>query len=207
MKSKEQLLEEFLNALKEEKLLTSGEIPGIPLYMDQVTTFMNAHLSSGGSSEESKSLTKTMINNYAKNRLIPSPENKKYTKDHMILLIFIFYLKNFLTIGEIETILNPITERYFNTSEKGGLSEIYDEITKLQDERIADRSEDLKKTLNLASTMFEGEADEELLQKFAFISLLSYDVYMKKSLIEVMIEDIAADEELGAEGKKGKKKN
>lgn len=57
------------------------EIPGIHLYMDQVTTFMEEHLSSSKRHPEDKVLTKTMINNYAKNHLLPPPVKKNIPKN------------------------------------------------------------------------------------------------------------------------------
>ncbi len=59
---------------------------------------------------DDKILTKTMINNYAKNNLLPPPVKKKYSKEHLLVMIFIYYFKNFLSIKDIETMLTPITE-------------------------------------------------------------------------------------------------
>ena len=75
-------------------LIDQDEIPNIDLYMDQVTTFMEENLASTKRHEDDKILTKTMINNYAKNNLLPSPEKKRYSKDHLLMLIFIYYFKN-----------------------------------------------------------------------------------------------------------------
>ena len=86
-------------------------IPNIELYMDQVTSFIEDQLSDSKRRSDDKLLTKTMINNYAKNELIPSPEKKKYSKDHVLLLIFIYYFKNILSINDIRTIL-IIHEKY-----------------------------------------------------------------------------------------------
>jgi len=44
--------------------------------------------------EDDKILTKTMINNYAKNNLLPAPEKKKYSKEHVLTLLFIYYSFN-----------------------------------------------------------------------------------------------------------------
>ncbi len=63
------------------------DVPNIDLYMDQVTTFMDKHLETTRRYSEDKLLTKTMINNYTKNNLLPSPNKKKYSKDHMYMLI------------------------------------------------------------------------------------------------------------------------
>ena len=66
------------------------DIPSIELYMDQVTTFMDRYLSKNKRTEEDKTLTKTMINNYTKNDLLPPSNKKRYSKEHIILLIYIY---------------------------------------------------------------------------------------------------------------------
>ena len=57
--------------------------------MDQVTTFMDSNLKDSKRYNADKILTKTMINNYAKNNLLPPPLKKKYSKEHILVLIFI----------------------------------------------------------------------------------------------------------------------
>ena len=70
------------------------DLPNIELYMDQVTTFLEEQLKNTKRFEEDKIFTKTMINNYTKNHLLPPSNKKKYSRNHMILLIYIYYLKN-----------------------------------------------------------------------------------------------------------------
>ena len=109
------MLNSILNELSHLQYVHPGDIPNIDLYMDQVTTFMDEQLASTKRYKEDKILTKTMINNYAKNNLLPSPENKRYSKDHLLMLIFIYYFKNILSISDIQTLLGPITEKYFKS--------------------------------------------------------------------------------------------
>ena len=61
------------------------DIPNIDLYVDQVTTFIESQLSSMKRNEDEKILTKTMINNYTKNHVLPSPDKKKYSRDFDLL--------------------------------------------------------------------------------------------------------------------------
>ena len=85
------MLNSILDSLSRIDYIKPGDIPNIPLYMDQVTTFMDSKLrSTARYPGEDKILTKTMINNYAKNDLLPPPVKKKYSKEHMLLLIFIY---------------------------------------------------------------------------------------------------------------------
>ena len=109
------LLNSILESLDRIKYIQPEDIPSIDLYMDQVTTFMDKRLkSSARYPGEDKILTKTMINNYAKNELLPSPIKKKYSKEHMMILIMIYYFKGVLSFNDIQEILKPITEHYFD---------------------------------------------------------------------------------------------
>ena len=102
MKTNDERIQDILNHLDTLSYIRPEAIPGIDLYMDQVTTFMDEHLKDTKRYPEDKVLTKTMINNYAKNNLLPAPNKKKYSKEHILLLIFIYYFKNILSINDIE---------------------------------------------------------------------------------------------------------
>ena len=86
----DKILHDLLNSLDSLEGIRPGEIPNIALYMDQVTTFMDEQLEACKRYEDDKILTKTMINNYAKNKLLPPPEKKRYSKEHVLMLIFIY---------------------------------------------------------------------------------------------------------------------
>ena len=105
-----ELVSSMLRKMTKLNYIKPGDVPGINLYMDQVTTFMDEHLSDSKRHEDDKILTKTMINNYAKNNLLPSPEKKRYSKEHLLVLIFIYYFKNILSISDIQTLLGPLTD-------------------------------------------------------------------------------------------------
>ncbi len=189
MKNIEKFIEE---TIVNTNLIKSDDIPNIDLYMDQVTTFLTSHLTDNNSEDTEPVFTKTMINNYAKSQLLPAPEKKKYSKDHMLMLINIYYLKNVMSINNIHKLLNPISEKYFHSEATTNLSDIYDEIYN-SIETIKDTSmDDMNKKLKLATDSFKNSSDEEkeYLQLFSYISLLSFDVYMKKQLIEALIDTI-----------------
>ena len=102
MKTNDERIQDILKRLDTLSYIRPEEIPGIDLYMDQVTTFMDEHLKNTKRYPEDKVLTKTMINNYAKNNLLPAPNKKKYSREHILLLIFIYYFKNILSINDFE---------------------------------------------------------------------------------------------------------
>lgn len=188
---REDLLNSIIESLGRIQHIDLDDIPNIDLYMDQVTTFMERKLkNSTRNPEEDKILTKTMINNYAKNDLLPPPVKKKYSKEHMILLIFIYYYKGILSIGDIQTLLKPISEKYFHANGEIHLGSIYEEVFSLEKGEVADLQENIVKKFSTSLETFKDapEEDREILQLFSFISMLSYDVYVKKLLIEKMID-------------------
>lgn len=171
------------------------EIPSIDLYMDQVTTFMDEHLQTSKRCESDKILTKTMINNYAKNDLLPPPVKKKYSKDHMIFLIFIYYLKNIMSINDIQELLTPLSNHYFDDQGEIPLTEIYLEIMNYLKEEQNELFQYVKKKFHTSQKLFTDtsadlpEEKREELRKFSFICFLAFDVYLKKLMIETLIDD------------------
>ena len=118
-------MKKIVDEFRKTDYIRPEDLPNIDLYMDQVITFMDRHLETTRRFSSDKLLTKTMINNYTKNDLLPSPEKKKYTKDHLFLLIYIYYMKNFLSINDIQTMLKPLTEKYFGGKGDRTLEDIY----------------------------------------------------------------------------------
>ena len=190
--NKEELLAAIRDNFSTLDYIRPSEIPNIDLYMDQVTTFMDKRLAKSRRYDNDKILTKTMINNYAKNDLLPPPVKKKYSKEHMLLLIFIYYFKNILSIGDIQKVLEPISSRFFPEGGSMKLEDVYEEVFSLEKEQIDLLQEDLLAKLSCAEKTcqdLEGE-DQDLLQLFSFICLMSFDVYMKKQLIEKLIDTV-----------------
>lgn len=188
--------QEFVNSLLQRlaklNYIKPGDVPNIDLYMDQVTTFMDEHLSDVKRYEDDKILTKTMINNYTKNDLLPPPVKKKYSKEHIYVLTFIYYLKNILSISDIQKLLNPLTDKFFNKEELPDLEYIYSEIYNMEKAQIASLSKDVVERTQVAKETFldvENEEDKDFLQLFSLVGLLSFDVYMKKNIIESLIDD------------------
>lgn len=187
--------DDFLNRILQDlhklKHIPLEDLPNIDLYMDQLTTFMDNRLSSTKRYSEDKVLTKTMINNYAKNKILPSPNKKQYTTEHLITLLFIYYFKSFLSITDIQKLLEPVEENYF---EQDGLNlrHIYREVFSMEEESMKKLEQDVTEKYAASKNTFEdvNEEDRALLQKFAFICELCYDVYLKKMIVERLIDDL-----------------
>lgn len=191
----QEFVDVLLKKLVKLNYIKPGDVPNIDLYMDQVTTFMDEHLSDIKRHEDDKILTKTMINNYTKNNLLPPPIKKKYSKEHIYVLTFIYYLKNILSISDIQKLLNPLTDKFFNTDGVPALDTIYKEIYDMEKLQLEALPQDVLGKTELSKQAFcdvENEEDKDFLQLFMLVCQLSFDVYMKKNIIESLIDDYTA---------------
>lgn len=187
------LLNSILASLDRIRHIDPEDIPNIDLYMDQVTTFMDTKLRPASRfPDEDKILTKTMINNYAKNDLLPPPIRKKYSREHILVLIFIYYYKGILSISDIQTLLGPVTEKFFHKDEAFDIQSIYEEVFQVGYDQIESLKQHVMAEYDCAMGTFEDapEDSREFLKLFSFICFLSFDVYMKKQLIEKLIDEI-----------------
>lgn len=105
-----ELLKNIIEKESQKSSLVSKDIPDLDLYMDQIMTLFETHLANNKKNEEDKLLTKTMINNYSKAKVITPVKGKKYTKEQIIQMLIIYQLKNNLSIQEIKELLSPIYE-------------------------------------------------------------------------------------------------
>ena len=102
------VLEEMIRALNLDEQISYESIPNLDLYMDQVITLFEEKLTHTKRHEDDKLLTKTMINNYIKDRLLMPAVKKKYTKEHIVLMILLYEVKQILTIGDIKSLFSII---------------------------------------------------------------------------------------------------
>ena len=81
--------EERIEKIIKHHLPRWNELPEIDLYLDQVVNYLEKYLGILSSNDDDKIITKTMINNYVKQGIMPAPEKKKYGKTHIAYLMVI----------------------------------------------------------------------------------------------------------------------
>ena len=190
------LLNSIMDSFDRISYVKSSDIPNIDLYMDQVTTFMDKNFrKTTRYPGDDKVMTKTMINNYAKNDLLPTPVRKKYSREHILVLIFIYYYKGILSISDIQTLLGPVTEKFFHKDEAFDIQSVYEEVFQVGYDQIEALKQHVIAEYECAMGTFEDAPEEnrEFLKLFSFICFLSFDVYMKKLLIEKLIDELKVD--------------
>ncbi len=86
------------------------EIPDLEIYMDQLTTYLDKRLSFYSREAEAPFITRSMVNNYSKARLLPPPVSKRYSRIHMMVLSLICQLKRLFTIQDLGRLLAPVSQ-------------------------------------------------------------------------------------------------
>ena len=206
--SNEENIMDIIQKLKNIDYINPEDIPNIDLYMDQVTTFMDEHLAACKRQDDDKILTKTMINNYTKNDFLPPPVKKKYSKEHMFLLIFLYYFKNVLSITDIQKIFDPLTDMFYDGRSRDiDLEDIYRMIFEMERIQTDNLTKDVLRRYKASQNLFPDVKDAEetdFLSLFAFICLLSFDAYLKKQIVERMIDETLSDYQKKKKEKKDK---
>lgn len=176
----------------QRSIIELSDIPNIDLYMDQVTTFMETKLSGYKRNEKDKILTKTMINNYAKARLFPPPVKKKYTKNHVMMLIIIYHLKNMLSINDIGRLIAPVTKALNEDPNSSILSELYSSFVLMQKEAY----ELIGKKQSFDENFFNKIEVSEIIKKqsefTAILYVLVFSIFsnLEKRLSEKIIDSM-----------------
>ena len=166
------------------------EIPSIDLYMDQVISLFETNLSSSKRNVEDAILTKTMINNYSKNKLLMSSNKKKYSKDHIILMILIYNLKQILSITDIKKLLNPLATDYENNTKIFDIQKIYTDFLFMKNKYILSNEVDFNSMKEEIKTLYEDHTEHTFLVKLLYILLTSSLSIRYKRTSEFLIDSI-----------------
>lgn len=183
------LFENLIKECVQPPVTHSSEIPEIDLYMDQVTTFIEDKLKEYRRWENDKLLTKTMINNYTKNDLLPRPCKKKYGKNHIMSLFFIFYLKQILSIQDIKQLfsLYKSTELFETKEDLEILYNTYIEIMNSFSPMIQELLE--KQYQSIKNLLKEKELDTDMNLTFLFIMSIITQGDTNKLLAQKIIDE------------------
>lgn len=180
-----------LEKMIKENQIQLEDIPQIDLYMDQVIQLFENKFGSSKRNEEEKVLTKTMINNYAKGKLLFPVKNKKYSKEHLILIAMIYQLKGALSITDIKTTLSGVNER--TAEENFGIDRFYQLYLDLTAQNLVTFKNDLKNQTDWVKV--KADALEEIesadLEKVLMVSSLAHMSNLYRKAAERLVDELA----------------
>ncbi|WP_238903472.1 DUF1836 domain-containing protein [Clostridium sp. YIM B02506] len=184
-------LDNLIDNLYLDEIIELDEIPELDLYMDQVIQLFENKYNKTLRNEEDKVLTKTMINNYAKDKIFMPIKNKKYSKEHLILISLIYELKGSLSISDIKKVLTPIVSTLNNNEEYDirslyrDYTEVYGEDVNLFKESAADRLKYIEDKLKVEKGVLDG-----FNRKLILLSSLVNMSNFYRRLAEKVVDDI-----------------
>jgi len=188
--------EEFVKNTIEDYIsrgtIKAEDFPDMELYMDQAETFLNRELAVYKKNEKDKVITKTMIGNYVKHNMLPRPVNKKYSRDHLILLALIFYLKGIFQIEEIEKIMKPLIDNYNSEfDDKIDLAALYEGILEVQEKEQEALAQSVNRMINESKYQLSemSLSDDDMLELFMLIVNLSLKADAQKFLAHKLLHE------------------
>jgi hypothetical protein len=183
-------INELMNQLGLENNLHLNDIPEIDLYMDQVIQLFENKFSGSKRNEDEKVLTKTMINNYAKGKLLFPIKNKKYSKEHLILISLIYQLKGALSINDIKATLDGLNEKI--VMEELDIEAFYKSYLAIQSKNVVSFQGEIKQhTKDVSDEIGKiNETHPEYLEKILLIASLSNISNMYRRVAERLIDEL-----------------
>ncbi|MDD3171636.1 MAG: DUF1836 domain-containing protein [Bacilli bacterium] len=193
-------IKKWLEGLSNFSLPEWEKLPDLDLYMDQVVTYLEKQLALLSDDSEEKLVSTSMINNYVKANLIPSPIQKKYSKEHIAHILAVCTVKQVLPINKIGQMLEIVKCQDFN------YENIYTQFAHSQAKEIGLISkESLKRIDYVTDKNTEPDKIKSLILQYAF--KLALDAQVKKTIASRLLKAMTKpDEENGEALKKEKKK-
>ena len=185
----EQFAEKLALEYQKKGLADGKSVPDIDLYIDQMVSCLNSELSLYAKNGEGP-ITKGIVSNYTKHKMIPGPEGKRYTKDHCIFMLLVYYLKGCFSMDQVQRLMKPILSNYDSAwDDNVDMQAYYKEILAAVRKSEEDFSEQLQERI-LANKKFladRGSADDisELILLITMLIMRSNEErYMAEKLLD-----------------------
>ncbi|PFT06187.1 cytoplasmic protein [Bacillus thuringiensis] len=180
-------INELLETLYLEKNIKLEDIPNVDLYVDQVVQLFENTYADTTRTDDEKVLTKTMINNYAKGKLFIPIKNKKYSKEHMILISLIYQLKGALSINDIKSSLENINDSLLN-DDSFELNAVYKNYLTLTESNVESFKQDVNKRVTEVNEI--SSLEDTKLEKFLLLTSFVTMSNMYRRLAEQLVDDL-----------------
>ena len=122
---------QYFSLLSQKAPVEWERLPDIGLYMDQVITYLERQLEIFRKPGGDSLITPSMINNYAKAKIVPRTEGKKYGQEHIALLMAVFTLKRVLSVQDMASLFG-------GSGGAGKAKEFYEQFRKSMERAIGE---------------------------------------------------------------------
>lgn len=186
-----ELVQEYLKS----GIISGENFPTMELYIDQMVKCLNSDLHIYGDGE-TRPITKAMISNYTKHQMLPRPTGKRYTKEHLIFMSLVYYLKGCFSMDEIQRLMKPLIKNYASDwDDKIDIENMYKEITEFVQKteadlptRIDNQMSDIKKFL-----ANRDAADDDTSELMMFITTLIMRSNAERFIAQKLLDEFFAN--------------
>lgn len=169
------------------------DIPKIDLYIDQVIQLFEDAFEETKRNEDEKVLTKTMINNYAKGKLFYPIQNKKYSRNHIMLISLIYQMKSVLSINDVKKVLHGLNEKA--AERQWSLEGFYESFLAVQRGNMEIFAEGLARQTESARKEVGGMENADELEQILLIASLVHTSNLYRRAAEKMVDELNARRE------------
>ncbi len=179
-------LAKLKNSLQEERPVEWNSLPDIELYMDQLINYMPRQQVAY---RKDAVLTAAMVNNYIKDGLIPHPNGKRYSREHLAMLTAVCICKQVLSVKDISLVLS-------DELRDNECQQFYNKLIDILDENLIETSKMIPEEIE------ENKLSDAVLR----LAIASYTNKLACEHLLDIIRSINNEKELNTEAKKPNKK-
>ncbi len=170
-------------------IVEGDDYPEMDLYIDQLVACLNKELELYRTGDDGP-VTKAMVSNYTKHKMIPGPAGRKYGKDHLLFMTIVFYLKNSLSMDQIRKLMAPLLANYESewddTIDVAKMYKAFADFTREEEaglpDRISQRIRDVKKLCS------RYEAEDDTSELLTLIVSLIMEFYAELFIADVLLD-------------------
>ncbi|WP_077327943.1 DUF1836 domain-containing protein [Virgibacillus siamensis] len=187
-------MEHFIDNMHLDSQLTLEDIPDLNLYMDQVIQLFENKFAASKRNDDEKVLTKTMINNYAKGKLFFPVKNKKYSREHLMLISMIYQMKGALSINDVKQTLEKLNENI--TDKAFNLQDFYDCYLKLDRDNVDQFSKAVHQHSDAVHEKVKhlDDDDKKYLEQLLMVAVMTNMSNYYRRAAEKMVDAIGKEE-------------
>jgi hypothetical protein len=161
----EEYIKQIMDDFTEGSLIKPDAFPAMELYADQVAGFFDEQLHVYAACERGTAgatLTKADVAGFVKHGVLPRPIKKKYTRDHVVIMALLFYMKNAFGMNGIESVMRPFIDNHDSTfDDKIDFHRLYTAIAPVLERERARISREIQTDVADVKAAIRGEGLED----------------------------------------------
>lgn len=178
----------YIRNLNDYTLPNYNDLPKIPLYMEQVTTYIGETLMPLFENNASTIITPYMVNNYVKAKIVIPPKEKKYDTNHIGYLIFISLLKTSASMKNLAALIE-VDNKIF----KSDKSDLYSLFKEIHDDEFKKVLTSVNRKLDVFLDKYNSSEEDDKVKEDKFnlnIANLALKLYVSSEINKLLADSL-----------------